>query len=341
MPCARKSMRPSKPIDLSCQVAGVRFATPLVLASGIWGTSPTLLERAARTGAGAVTAKTCTIAPRRGHRNPTAVDWGHGLINAMGLPNPGAEEEVDLLRDAVRRLAPLGVPLIASIAADTAEEFGRAAAVVSRAGPALIEINISCPNVESNHGEMFASSAEAAAAVTRQVKASTSIPCIVKLSPNGPDIAAIARAVAAAGADGITAVNTMPGMLVDAESGAPVLANGTGGISGAALKPIALRCVHEITAVVDLPVIGTGGVLTGIDAVEMLSAGAACVGIGTAIVMRGENAFTLILEELRSWLSGHGHTCLDDIRGRTHRARGVGLAVTNPPPVPGWEKTRA
>jgi dihydroorotate dehydrogenase (NAD+) catalytic subunit len=234
------------------------------------------------------------------------------------------------------------VLLIASIAADSVEEFGRAAAIVSKAGPALIEVNISCPNVESNHGEMFASSAEAAAAVTRQVKASTSIPCIVKLSPNVANIAAIARAVAAAGADGITAINTMPGMLVDAESGAPVLANGTGGISGAALKPIALRCVHEISAAVQIPIIGTGGVLTGTDAVEMLSAGATCVGVGTAVVARGENAFSLILEELRGWLSERGYHCLEDIRGRTHRDAGSGPVPTNPPPVPQRsEKTRA
>jgi dihydroorotate dehydrogenase (NAD+) catalytic subunit len=322
-------------------IAGVRLPTPLVLASGIWGTSPTLLERAARTGAGAVTSKTCTPAPRRGHRNPTAIDWGHGLINAMGLPNPGAAEEVALLRDAARRLAALGVALIASIAADTVEEFGRTAAIVSDAGPALIEVNISCPNVESSHGEMFASSAEAAAAVTRQVKASTSIPCVVKLSPNVADIASIARAVAAAGADGITAINTMPGMLVDAESGAPILAHGTGGISGAALKPIALRCVHEITAAVGLPVIGTGGVLTGTDAVEMLSAGAACVGVGSAIVSRGEHALSLILEELKTWISERGYHGLDDIRGRSHRGAGAGAIITNPPPVPGWEKSRA
>jgi len=330
-------MRHSGPPDLSCLIAGVRLATPLVLASGIWGTSPTLLERAARSGAGAVTAKTCTPAPRPGHRNPTAINWGHGLINAMGLPNPGAKEEVDLLREAGRRLSAYGVALIASIAADTVEEFGKAAAMVSRAGPALIEVNISCPNVESNHGEMFASSAEAAAAVTRQVKASTPIPCIVKLSPNVPDIAAIARAVAAAGADGITAVNTMPGMLVDAESGAPVLAHGTGGISGSALKPIALRCVHEIAAAVSIPIIGTGGVLTGTDAVEMLSAGAACVGVGSAIVTRGAQAFSLIIEELRSWLSDRGYQCLEDVRGRTRRVRQT--VVSNPPPVPGWERS--
>ena len=334
-------MPSSRRTDLSCLLAGVRCANPLVLASGIWGTSPALLERAARAGAGAVTAKTCTPAPRRGHRNPTAVDWGHGLINAMGLPNPGAEEEVALLRDAARRLAPLGVPLIASIAADTVEDFGRAAAMVSEAGPALIEINISCPNLEAGAGEMFASSPEAAAAVTRRVKASTSIPCFVKLSPNVPDIAAIARAAAAAGADGITAINTMPGMLVDAESGAPVLANKTGGLSGAALKPIALRCVYEIFSAVDLPIIGTGGVLCGTDAVEMLSAGAACVGVGTAIVVRGASAISQILDELKTWMSERGYVSLDDIRGRAHRGADAGTTVTNPPPVPGWEKAHA
>jgi len=331
-------MRRSAGPDLSCRVAGVRLRTPLVLASGIWGTSPTLLERAARAGAGAVTAKTCTPAPRRGHRNPTAVDWGHGLINAMGLPNPGAEQEVELLREAARLLAPLEVPLIASIAADSVEDFGRAAAIVSDARPALIEVNISCPNVESS-GEMFASSAEAAAAVTRQVKTSTQIPCLVKLSPNVPDIAAVARAVAAAGADGITAINTMPGMLIDAESGVPVLANSTGGISGPALKPVALRCVFEIAEAVSLPIVGTGGVLTGTDAVEMLSAGATAVGVGSAIVTRGPAAITLILDELRDWLAGRKLGSLDLVRGRAHRRPAP--VVTNLPPVPGWETHRA
>jgi dihydroorotate dehydrogenase (NAD+) catalytic subunit len=257
------------------------------------------------------------------------------MINAMGLPNPGAEEEADLLQEAATRLAPLGVPLIASISADTADGFAQAAQIVSRAHPALIEVNISCPNVQSEHGEMFASSAEAAAEVTRRVTAATNIPCIVKLSPNVPDIASIARAVAAAGAAAITAINTMPGMLVDAESGAPVLDNRTGGISGPALKPIALRCVHEIAGAVDIPLIGTGGVLTGVDAVEMISAGATWVGIGSALFYRGENAFTLIRDELALWLTGHGRT-LQDIRGRTRWARDS-AKTTHPPPVPGWE----
>jgi len=327
-------------VDLSCRIAGIRLSNPLVLASGIWGTSPSLLERAARTGAGAVTSKTCTPVPRRGHKNPTAIDWGYGLINAMGLPNPGAEEEVRLLEEVVRRLAPLGVPVIASISADTAESFGKSAEIVSRAGPALIEVNISCPNLQSEQHEMFAASSEAAANVTRSVKAATAIPCIIKLSPNVPDIGSIARAVVAAGADAITAINTMPGMLVDAETGAPVLANRSGGISGPALKPIALRCVHEIASVVSIPLIGTGGVLTGQDAVEMVSAGALCVGVGSAVFYRGENAFSLIRDELAHWLQERGYTRLEEIRGRTGRSR-VSRIVSNAPPVPGWEADNA
>jgi dihydroorotate dehydrogenase (NAD+) catalytic subunit len=334
---------PSASPDLSCRLAGITLRSPLVLASGIWGTSPNLLERAARTGAGAVTAKTCTPAPRRGHRNPTALDWGHGLINAMGLPNPGVHEEVELLAAAAARLAPLGVALIASISADTPEQFAEAAALVAQAGPALIEVNISCPNVRAEHGEMFASSASAAADVTKAVAAAVRIPVVVKLSPNVPDIGAIARAVEAAGAAAITAINTMPGMLVDAESGRAVLANITGGISGAALKPIALRCVHEITGAVRIPVIGTGGVLTGLDAVEMISAGACCVGVGSAVVTRGENAFTLIRDELAAWCAERGVKSLEEIRGRTRGGGGPAAAPaapSNPPPIPSWERPR-
>jgi dihydroorotate dehydrogenase (NAD+) catalytic subunit len=332
--CATHSASP----DLSCRIGQVRLPTPLVLASGIWGTSPSLLERAARTGAGAVTAKTCTPSARRGHRNPTAIDWGSGLINAMGLPNPGAVEEAELLREASRRLRPLGVALIASVSADTAESFAETAALLAESGPDMIELNISCPNLEAGHGEMFAASPSAAAEVTRRVRASMSLPCIVKLSPNVPDIAEVARAVADAGADAITAINTMPGMLIDAETGRPVLANGIGGISGPALKPIALRCVFEIAAAVKIPIIGTGGVLSGADAVEMISAGATAVGVGSAAFYRGERTFTLVLGELSSWLKEHDMSGLDEIRGRAHQ-RGDSTVATSLPPVPGWDKT--
>jgi dihydroorotate dehydrogenase (NAD+) catalytic subunit len=195
---------------------------------------------------------------------------------------------------------------------------------------------VSCPNLGAEHGEMFAASAAAAAEVTARVKAVTSVPCLVKLSPNVHDIGEIARAVVDAGADGITAINTMPGMLIDAESGAAVLANERGGISGPALKPIALRCVYDIASVVSVPIIATGGVLTGVDAVEMISAGATAVGVGSAVFYRGEDTLSLIRDELAAWLAGHG-SCLDAIRGRAHRR--VGSAVmTALPPIPDWER---
>jgi len=330
-------------LDLSIEIAG-RFPNPFILASGIWGTSAELLVRAARAGAGGVTAKSCGPEPRPGHSNPTLLDWGHGLINALGLPNPGAEAEVRILEEAKAQLQPLGVPLIASIFADRIENFARVAETVSRAQPDLIEVNISCPNVAGSpsgpkaawgvpdeFGLPFAASAESAVAVTQAVKGATDIPISVKLAPNVPDIGSIAQAVMEAGADAITAVNTMPGMVIDVHSGQPILANRTGGISGPALKPIALRCVYEIARRVDIPIIGTGGVLTGTDAAEMLMAGAMAVGIGSALYYRDEGAFSLIREELIEFMATYGYSCLAELRGRAHREPSYPVAPSIPP----------
>ena len=146
------------PTDISCQCLGFKLKSPLVLASGIIGTSADLLERAARCGAGAVTSKSCSLEPRLGHPNPIAVEWAGGVINAVGLTNPGADEEVQMLLEAKARLAPLGVPLIASIFASSVEQFGQVAAIISQAQPDLIEVNISCPNVGDEFGTPFAGS---------------------------------------------------------------------------------------------------------------------------------------------------------------------------------------
>ncbi len=204
---------------LACGFLNFQLNSPLVLASGIIGTSATLMARAARAGAGMVTAKSCGPAPRAGHPNPVALDWGGGLINAIGLTNPGAEHEAVLLAETKRALQPLGVPLIASIFAGTVQEFGEVAAIVARAEPDLIEVNISCPNVGDEFGTPFAGSPESAAAVTESVRRAVTIPISVKLAPNVPDIARIAAAVVEAGADAITAVNTVPGMVIDPELG--------------------------------------------------------------------------------------------------------------------------
>jgi len=302
-------------IDLTCELAGIYLRNPTVLASGILSTSADLLERAARSGAGGVTAKSCGLEERAGHPNPVVAEWDGGVINAIGLTNPGAEGEVTLLRSAKGRLATLGVPLIASIFAPTVAGYGRVAAIISQAEPDLIEVNISCPNVGDEFGAPFAGSAESAAQITAVVKAATAIPISIKLAPNVPNIAHIARAVVEAGADAITAINTMPGMLIDARAGRAVLSNRCGGLSGWSIKPIALRCVAEIRQAVSVPIIGTGGIANGMDAAEMIMAGATAVGVGTAVRQRGLGVFGLIRDELEAFMLQEGYTDLRSMRG--------------------------
>jgi dihydroorotate dehydrogenase (NAD+) catalytic subunit len=322
--------------DLSVTLAGVCLPTPLVLASGILGTHRSLMVRVARAGAGAVTAKSVGPYPRGGHVNPTCVDFGGGLLNAIGLTNPGAAAEVPLLTETRLALAELGVPLIASIFADTLDNFARVAETVARAEPDLLELNISCPNVASEFGEPFAASADSAAAVTARVRRVVDRPVFVKLAPNVPDIAFIAQAVVAAGADGICAVNTMPGMVIDAESGVPILANRSGGISGPALKPIAVNAVYQIAAAVEVPIIGTGGVRTGLDALEMISAGATAVGVGSAVYYDGIEVLGRIRDEMADWLAARDLT-LAQVRGRAHLCPEWPEPATLAPIPPGGE----
>ncbi|MHB1294808.1 MAG: dihydroorotate dehydrogenase [Anaerolineae bacterium] len=306
-------------IDTSVNLCGVPLKNPLVLASGIWGSCAETLVRLGRAGAGAVTAKSCSLQPRAGHPNPTVLDWGHGLINAVGLSNPGAEAEREVLRQAKRELAPLGVALIASVFGNSAEEFQRTALIVAEAEPDLLELNISCPNVESEFGRPFALEAAAAARVTSAVREVYRGPLLVKLSPNAPDIVDIARVVAAAGADGLTAVNTLgPGMLIDVRARRPVLSNRVGGLSGPALRPVALRCVYEVSRAVNLPIVGTGGVSTGEHAMQMIMAGATAVGLGSALQSLGDQAFSRILDELSALMAEEGLSNLAEMRGCAH-----------------------
>ncbi len=303
-------------IDLTTSFCNIAFPNPLVLASGILGTTAPLLARVARCGAGGVTSKSCGPQPRQGHPNPTVLDWGPGLINAVGLANPGVDAEIAILKDAKERLSKISVPLIASIFAHTVDEFAGVASKINAAQPDLIEVNISCPNVAAEFGRPFALDARSAADVTRAVKAVTARPITVKLSPNTPDLVAIAQAVVAAGADALTAINTLgPGMLIDLESGQPILANRVGGVSGAAIRPIAVRCVYDLARAVDVPIIGTGGVSSGRDALEMIMAGATLVGVGSAVREHGAQVFDLIQQDMLAWLVAHGIDSLDEIRG--------------------------
>jgi len=304
---------------LKTTFCNIPFQNPLVLASGVLGTEAALMERVARCGAGGITSKSCGPAPRAGHPNPTVLNWGPGLINAVGLANPGAAAEIEILGQAKARLAPLGVPLIASIFAETVAGFAQVAQQISHAQPDMIEVNISCPNVAAEFGRPFALDAAAAAEVTRTVKSATAIPITVKLSPNTPDLVPIARAVVAAGADALTAINTLgPGMIIDLESGRPILANRVGGVSGPAIRPIAVRCVYELARAVDVPIIGTGGVTNGRSALEMIMAGATLVGVGSAVYQHGPDVFATIQEEMVCWMQQHAINSLREIKGRAH-----------------------
>lgn len=301
--------------NLSVDLGGVRLRNPTVLASGILGLSEDLLIRVGESGAGAVVTKSCGLKPRAGYPNPVVADWGGGLINAVGLSNPGVEATAQEIRIAKRALKPKGIAVIASIFAESVWDFGAVAEKISDGKPDLIEVNISCPNVEHEFGQFFCASPYVAAQVTRRVKQSTNIPIIVKLSPNEANIAEIARAVVDAGADAISAINTLgPGMVLDIESRAPVISNRVGGVSGPAIHPIAVRCVYDIARVVNVPIIGIGGNATARDAIEMMIAGAYAIGVGSAIYSRGLGVFDEITRGITDYMMRHGFARLDDFR---------------------------
>jgi dihydroorotate dehydrogenase (NAD+) catalytic subunit len=217
-------------------------------------------------------------------------------------------------------LGPLGSALIGSVFADTVEGFAQVAARLVEAGPDLIEVNISCPNVHDEFGTPFASDAAVAAEVTTAVKEAVQgrVPILVKLSPNVNDIAAIARAVELAGADGISAINTLTGMIIDVEARRPVLANRMGGVSGPAIRPLAVRCVYEIFRAVAIPIVGMGGVSSGRDAIEMIMAGATAVGIGSAVYQDGPEVFRHIKHEMAALMVELGYESVAEMRGAAH-----------------------
>jgi len=293
---------------------GKALHTPMVLASGVLGNNKAILERVWENGCGLPTMKSIGPAPREGHKNPTVIDLGSGMINAVGLPSPGylnMEAEWQELSD--RRF-----PLNASIYGSSIEEFIRVAEFVSAKGPDFIELNISCPNSDQ-HGMIFGVNARSSHDVVAAVKKVIHVPLIAKLTPAAPDIAAIAKACEDAGADAICAINTAgPGMVIDIESRSPVLAFKKGGLSGPMIKPVAVRCVYDIFRSVSIPIIGLGGISTGADAIEIIMAGATLVGVGTAVRYRGITVFEKINKEIDHWLEAH-NTSMEEIRGAAHR----------------------
>ena len=305
-------------VDLSTKICRVRLDNPTILASGILGVTGASLVNVVKNGAGAVTTKSIGIEPRKGHPCPVILTYDKGMVNAVGLSTAGIEESSAEIGFAKKNSR---VPIIASIFACSVKEFGVISKEISKAKPDLIEVNISCPNVESEFGRPFGTDPKISADVTRSVKKNTNIPVIVKLSPNVGNIGEIAKAVAAAGADAINAINTVgPGMVINIEAKTPVLSNKRGGGSGPAIKPIAVRCVYDVYEATNgkIPIIGTGGITYGRDAVEMFMAGASAVGIGTAVYYRGIDVFSKVSMEIKEFMEKEGHSSIKEMIGVAH-----------------------
>jgi len=264
----------------------------------------------AESGAGAVVTKSYGVEPRVGYPNPTVVEVTGGLMNAMGLPNPGVAE----LKEEIVEAKKAGVPVIASIYGCSGADYAEAAEIASSAQPQAIELNVSCPHVKEV-GAQIGQDADAVESITRSVKAKIRIPVIVKLTPNVTNIAEIAKSAQSGGADAITAINTLKALAIDPDMMRPILAAGMGGLSGPAIKPVALRCVYEIKKAVDIPVIGCGGIMNWRDAVEFILAGASGVQIGTALMYKDLMVFKDIEEGLRDFLARKGMNTLAELCG--------------------------
>ncbi|MBM7408346.1 dihydroorotate dehydrogenase [Methanococcus maripaludis] len=287
---------------LKTKLWDIEFKNPVFLAAGVMGETGSALKRMAKNGAGAVCTKSVGIEKKPGHNNPTMVEVEGGFLNAMGLPNPGADEyagEIERIKDEMKRM---NVKIIGSIYGKNDIEFQKAAEIMAPHADVL-ELNISCPHAGGGYGSSIGQDPCLCKNVVSAVKDVSDIPVIAKLTPNVTDIKEIASAVVNSGADGIVAINTLgPGMVIDIESGVPILGNRVGGMSGKAIKPIAVKNVYDICSAVDVPVIGVGGITTGADAIEFMMAGASAVQVGTGVYYRGYDIFQKINNEIEEYL---------------------------------------
>jgi dihydroorotate dehydrogenase (NAD+) catalytic subunit len=293
-------------VNLSVELAprckrGLSLANPVMAASGTFGYGLEMAKEMDIQRLGAIVCKGTTLRRRRGNPQPRMAETAAGMLNSIGLQNMGVGA---LIRDIAPIWAAWRVPVIVNIAGESVEEYARLAQRLdSVAGVSGLELNISCPNVAT--GLAFGSSPEMAAAVTAAVRRETTLPVIVKLTPNVGDIVSVARAAADAGADALTLINTFPAMAIDVKSRRPALGWGFGGLSGPALKPIGVRLVYQTAAAVDVPLIGCGGIMSGLDAMEYVMAGATAVQVGTATFVN-PRATLDVLEGIERFLEEEG-----------------------------------
>jgi dihydroorotate dehydrogenase (NAD+) catalytic subunit len=300
--------------DLTVNIAGLPLRNPTMISSGVLGLSGLILSRVWEAGAGAVVSKSLGLHSRMGYSNPTIVEVGCGVLNAMGLPNPGIKEYAKEIKIAKSH----GVKaIVGSIYGGSPKEFSEAAKIVAASGVNAVELNLSCPNVEAV-GLEIGQDPKHISAVVAAVKRSIRLPVFAKLTPNTSDIKILAKAAEDAGVDGVVAINTVRAMAIDTNTGRPLLSNKIGGLSGPAIKPIAVRCVYEIARTVKIPIIGCGGIMTWQDVVEFLLAGASAVQIGTAIAYKDLDIFSEVLKGVDQYLAKNRYENIGDIVGLSH-----------------------
>ena len=305
--------------DLRTRLGSAELPNPILTASGCASSGRELAQFVDVSRIGAIVTKSVMLAPRAGRPTPRMAETASGMLNSIGLQGPGIDA---FLQRDLPWLLSRGARAVVSIAGGTVDEYAELAGRLSdAAGVTAIEVNISCPNVE-HRGQVFACDVTDASAVVAAVRARTrpDIPVFAKLSPDVTDIVAIARGCVSAGADGLSMINTLLGMVIDTDTMRPVLAGLTGGLSGPAIRPVAVRCIWQVRqALPDVPIIGMGGVLTGRDALELMLAGASMVSVGTAI-FHDPSACARILRELEEELSRRGIERVSQVVGLAHEA---------------------
>lgn len=306
-----KREQPMESPDLRVKIKGLVLQNPVMTASGTFGYGEEYCRYVDLNRLGAIVVKGLSLEPRAGNPPPRIIETAAGMLNAVGLQNIGVRAFVT---EKLPWLRQFNIPVVANVYGETIDEYRQVCDILSHAGGVhALEINISCPNVQKG-GVAFGTDPEMAAEVTAKVRSVTDLPVIIKLSPNVTDIAAIARSVEAAGADAVSLINTLTGMAVDAETRRPQLWNRTGGLSGPAIKPVALRMVWQVAQAVKIPVIGMGGIMNTADALEFFIVGARAIQVGTAN-FTNPLATMHILDGITDYLRRHDLAGMNDLIG--------------------------
>ncbi len=299
---------------LETNLCNVELKNPTILAAGILGSTAASMNWVIRSGAGAVVTKSFGLEPNTGYPNPTTVEVTGGIINAIGLSNPG----VNVFMDELEKIGTTA-PTIASIYGSSGEEFAQVASKIENMVE-IIELNVSCPHAQKGCGASIGEDPDLTRTIIKAVKNAVKIPIMVKLTPNVTDIVDIALNAEKAGCDGLTLINSLgPGLKIDIESANPILSNKFGGMSGPAIKPIAMRCVYDVYDAVKIPIVGVGGIVDYRDVVEFLYAGANCVQIGTAIMDKGPQIFSEINEGIRKFMLNKNYQTIAEMVGIAHK----------------------